>query len=314
MRSAAVAVAGLAAAVILTGCAAGSGNPDDLGSSPTRNRVAMPDRSPTATTSDAEATPTPTPTETADYSAAENRLLNDSWINWTGSPDDLFQVGRAVCRYYNKPARDVQDAIDKTDQLTTGREWTSRLLFVSIATTTCRPATAEKRAAVDREEALVAYVEQIKSKPLGDWISRMEVRRDAVTFCDQGAVGTPYNEIAVPVRRDYFRREDRVRAYIGSAFNIVCPASRVTYTPPPPPPAMTAFGGGTFRVSLTGSGNIQPGTYVAITPGEGCYWERNSATGDIIENYFASGLRVQVTIAAEDYSFHSEGCGRWKRQ
>ncbi|MFI6265289.1 hypothetical protein [Micromonospora sp. NPDC051006] len=68
------------------------------------------------------------------------------------------------------------------------------------------------------------------------------------------------------------------------------------------------FGPGTFRVGK----EIKPGTYVT-TDVEGCYWERQNRSGDIIDNYFTnSARRVQVTIRSSDYAFSSERCGEWR--
>lgn len=54
-----------------------------------------------------------------------------------------------------------------------------------------------------------------------------------------------------------------------------------------------------------------PGTYVTHDV-EGCYWERLDNAGNIIENNFINAApRVEVTIAASDFAFNSEGCGRW---
>ncbi|WP_159944367.1 MULTISPECIES: hypothetical protein [unclassified Nocardiopsis] len=70
---------------------------------------------------------------------------------------------------------------------------------------------------------------------------------------------------------------------------------------------------GTFRVGE----EIEPGTYVSESgsgPFSGCYWERTAASGDIIDNQFtSSALRVEVTVSASDYSFHSSGCGTWEK-
>jgi hypothetical protein len=69
------------------------------------------------------------------------------------------------------------------------------------------------------------------------------------------------------------------------------------------------FADGTYRVGKA----IQPGTYVATGNLDGCYWERADRNGEIIDNYFTlSARRAQVTIAASDYSFYSEDCGRWE--
>jgi hypothetical protein len=68
------------------------------------------------------------------------------------------------------------------------------------------------------------------------------------------------------------------------------------------------FGPGTFRVGK----EIKPGTYVT-TGVDGCYWERQNRSGDIIDNYFTnSALRVQVTIRSSDYAFSSRNCGEWR--
>ncbi|MEU0925776.1 hypothetical protein [Streptomyces malaysiensis] len=68
------------------------------------------------------------------------------------------------------------------------------------------------------------------------------------------------------------------------------------------------FGDGVYRVDS----EIKPGTYY-VTEVEACYWERTDANGETIENNFVTAAkRVQVTILAGDYSFDSEGCGRWQ--
>ena len=68
-------------------------------------------------------------------------------------------------------------------------------------------------------------------------------------------------------------------------------------------------GDGTYRVGK----DIQPGTYVSH--GSDCYWARNDSAGNIIDNNFINGYtRAQVTVSSGDYSFHSSGCGTWKRQ
>ncbi|SCE91668.1 hypothetical protein GA0070214_103253 [Micromonospora chaiyaphumensis] len=68
------------------------------------------------------------------------------------------------------------------------------------------------------------------------------------------------------------------------------------------------FGSGTYRVGK----EIKPGTYVTHDV-DGCYWERQNSSGNIIDNYFTNGARrVQVTIRSSDYAFHSENCGEWR--
>ena len=70
----------------------------------------------------------------------------------------------------------------------------------------------------------------------------------------------------------------------------------------------TAFSDGNFRVGS----RIKPGTYYTENV-ENCYWERLNSAGEIIDNNFVSnGLRVEVSIASSDFSFHSEGCGMWR--
>lgn len=57
---------------------------------------------------------------------------------------------------------------------------------------------------------------------------------------------------------------------------------------------------------------VRPGTYVA-TPTESCYWERTDTNGEIIDNNFSNGARVQFTILPSDHSVSVEGCGVWRR-
>ncbi|MFD7769852.1 hypothetical protein [Streptomyces sp. NPDC059787] len=68
------------------------------------------------------------------------------------------------------------------------------------------------------------------------------------------------------------------------------------------------FGSGVYRVGL----EIKPGTYYT-TDVEGCYWERQDANGEVVDNNFTSAAkRVQVTISSSDYAFNSEHCGEWQ--
>jgi hypothetical protein len=70
------------------------------------------------------------------------------------------------------------------------------------------------------------------------------------------------------------------------------------------------FYAGTFLVNV----EIKPGTYAVEGDITNCYWERTDASGEIIDNNFITGARrVQVTIRASDYSFHNEGCGKWRK-
>jgi len=57
---------------------------------------------------------------------------------------------------------------------------------------------------------------------------------------------------------------------------------------------------------------LNPGTYVAMPTG-GCYWERTDRNGEIIDNNFSNGARVQFTVEPSDYSVSVQGCGEWTR-
>lgn len=67
------------------------------------------------------------------------------------------------------------------------------------------------------------------------------------------------------------------------------------------------FYDGLYRVGA----RIQPGTYF-VTHVNDCYWERLDRSGNIIDNYFGTALRVEVYVASTDYSFRAEGCGEWR--
>ncbi len=69
------------------------------------------------------------------------------------------------------------------------------------------------------------------------------------------------------------------------------------------------FGSGLYRVGK----EIAPGTYVSRGNSGGCYWERLNRNGDIIDNNFTNGSRVQVTISSGDFEFNSENCNTWKK-
>ncbi|MEU0238047.1 hypothetical protein ABZ234_10180 [Nocardiopsis sp. NPDC006198] len=64
--------------------------------------------------------------------------------------------------------------------------------------------------------------------------------------------------------------------------------------------------------------DIEPGTYTTTARDgelfENAYWERASASGDIIANDFVSSAQsVTVTIASTDGQFTANGFGFWSR-
>lgn len=71
---------------------------------------------------------------------------------------------------------------------------------------------------------------------------------------------------------------------------------------------------GTFKVtSRRAVDTVPPGTYRTTGDLGGCYWERTSADGTIIDNNYATAAsRITVTIRASDDSFTSQDCGTWK--
>ncbi|WP_145033609.1 hypothetical protein [Micrococcus luteus] len=70
---------------------------------------------------------------------------------------------------------------------------------------------------------------------------------------------------------------------------------------------------GTYRVGT----QVKPGTYVAETkdtPMEGCYWEVNDSTGNIMDNKFVnSAFRVEMTIPADAASVTIKRCVAFKQ-
>lgn len=69
------------------------------------------------------------------------------------------------------------------------------------------------------------------------------------------------------------------------------------------------FGGGLQRVGK----DIQPGTYVSKGNSGGCYWERLDRNGNILDNNFTNGSRVQVSISSSDFEFNSDNCNTWRK-
>lgn len=57
---------------------------------------------------------------------------------------------------------------------------------------------------------------------------------------------------------------------------------------------------------------LNPGTYVARPTGA-CYWERTDANGEIIDNNFSHGARVQFAVLPSDHSVSVQGCGQWSK-
>jgi hypothetical protein len=71
---------------------------------------------------------------------------------------------------------------------------------------------------------------------------------------------------------------------------------------------------GADRTTLASTGELRPGTYVAVMT-DGCYWERLSGLGgtfgEIIANDFTNDAVAYVTIAPTDVAFRSSRCGPW---
>lgn len=77
------------------------------------------------------------------------------------------------------------------------------------------------------------------------------------------------------------------------------------------------FGDGTYVVSSKPAGDgqrtIPPGRYRAEGQMDGCYWERTTEAGEIIDNNLATSARkITVTIRPSDGQFTSERCAAWK--
>lgn len=68
------------------------------------------------------------------------------------------------------------------------------------------------------------------------------------------------------------------------------------------------FYDGTYRVGQ----KVPAGTFYAEPDGDGCYWERTDSAGNIIDNSFSNGLRVEMTVSPSDYSIKVDGCGEWR--
>ncbi|MGW3401200.1 hypothetical protein [Streptomyces zhihengii] len=75
------------------------------------------------------------------------------------------------------------------------------------------------------------------------------------------------------------------------------------------------YSSGTYDVASEPSESaITPGRWRATGDLEGCYWERTTRSGEIIDNHFATSAReITVTIRASDGQFTSERCGTWEK-
>lgn len=71
----------------------------------------------------------------------------------------------------------------------------------------------------------------------------------------------------------------------------------------------TRFYDGTYVVGT----DVKPGTYI-VKDVEDCYWERQDANGQTIDNDFkTAAAQIRVTIAATDHAFVAKGCGEWTK-
>ncbi|BEL08575.1 hypothetical protein Q0Z83_067660 [Actinoplanes sichuanensis] len=76
-----------------------------------------------------------------------------------------------------------------------------------------------------------------------------------------------------------------------------------------PATAGGAVGDGPHRVGRL----VKAGTYTAVDE-DGCYWERQSGSGKVVESRFvAPGAKATVTVRTGDTLFLSAGCGEWRR-
>jgi len=103
---------------------------------------------------------------------------------------------------------------------------------------------------------------------------------------------------------------------IALAIQYFCPDQRPAFDRAksgdyPVAPPLTQFGDGNWIVGI----DIQPGTYRTSGQVSGCYWERTTAAGDIIDNDFiTAALQAIFTVQASDALVSSSGCGTWTRQ
>ncbi len=68
-----------------------------------------------------------------------------------------------------------------------------------------------------------------------------------------------------------------------------------------------SFGNGVWEVGV----DIQPGKY-KTAGSDSCYWSKNTASGDIIDNDLPSGPST-VVIEASVFTFSSQRCGEWTK-
>jgi hypothetical protein len=123
------------------------------------------------------------------------------------------------------------------------------------------------------------------------------------------------NEVPGPSAHDYLEpgvtKKDLALSPVSAA---TVPTSSLAPASSPaaqPSPTGNTFGPGTWIVGK----DIEPGTYRAATPGQNCYWERESnftgSLNSIASNGNSIGGPIVVTIDAKDAGFKSEGCGEW---
>lgn len=97
---------------------------------------------------------------------------------------------------------------------------------------------------------------------------------------------------------------------------LLCPKWEATVAEALGGKVQRSYSDGTYRVKADAGTNpelIEPGTYRTSGKLEGCYWERTSKGGDIVDNQHATAAsEITVTVAGSDGSFTSEGCGVWR--
>lgn len=96
------------------------------------------------------------------------------------------------------------------------------------------------------------------------------------------------------------------KTYDTLPFNqITVPPTTEAPTTTVPAGPKTSFGEGVWEVNV----DIAPGKYKSAG-GQSCYWKKNRANGDIIDNYIGAGPAV-VVIEASVFTFTTSNCEEW---
>ncbi len=156
------------------------------------------------------------------------------------------------------------------------------LFLVGVGVGSAGSNGGETETVVRAAEAKMTTVTETETETVEATADELAVIEDRESDLDKRAVALREKERALDKRAAKIRRQERIIA-------------------------RSRFGDGVYLVGT----DIPPGSYVAPGSGGGCYWERGTRGGDIIQNHFGAG-QVRAYVNRGEL-FSTQDCGTWRR-